>query len=93
MEQDELQNQNQVLDLYEKELGGLSTSVFAPYKTPKNLYENLINCWAVDLELKRCGDASKCQLEKNWRELKMNKFPQGVMEAVIERASQKINIF
>ena len=83
-------NQDQILDLYEKELAELPTSVFAPYKKTKNLYENLLNCLAVDLEIKRGGDASKCRLEEKWKDFKVNKFPREEMEEVIKRAFKKI---
>ena len=84
-----MEENEDILKLFNNQLKMLLLSPFAPYKHPSSMYEHLINCWAVDLEVKRKGISSDCQLEKSWKELKMIEFPREAIVKLIVRASKK----
>ena len=64
-------------------------SPFSVYKQPHTFYEHTINMLAVDLEVKRSGDASRCPLESSYKELKKENFPKEMLQEIVERAAKK----
>ena len=77
----------------EQNAGMLETvqgSSFSVYKKPTCLYENLINCIAVDLGARRSGDAFNCPVETRYKELKHLKFPEDTLVELVIRAAAKV---
>ena len=54
----------------------ISNNNFAPYKSPNDLYNQIINALAVKFKRKRDRDGKNCLLEQEYRKFKKNGFPQ-----------------
>ena len=82
----------EILDKFKNKFALILESKFCVFKTPTNLYENLVNTVAVARKLgRKIGSNSKsCEIEIFYKELKRENFPDDVIEAELNKACKNV---
>ena len=83
------------INRFAKEFDDIKTSTFAPYDYPRNLYEQIINCWHVrerqfQVDVSTRGDTVD-DANKEYNQLRKEGFPDHKIEALVKASHKELD--